>query len=248
MYIIYKFTNKLNHKSYIGVTNRGFNTRLKEHISASYNPKFKFHQALKKYGIDNFDYEILANYIESKNKANELEIHYIELFNSYRDGYNMTQGGGNRSEFKHTDESKAKMSKAHSGKSLSSTHIENISKGLSGKIKSDTHRLNVIKALTGLKRSNEERIKMSNRAKGLRTKDKCPSAIKVNIYDANGFIRFICHGNFDTVCKDNGLPSRALRKSYYNNGKPLYQGKTIKKEVLIQNKEFIGWYAIKITL
>ena len=57
---------------------------------------------------------------------------------------------------------------------------------------------------------------------------------------------FKCHGNFGYICKENGLPSKALRRSYYNEGKPIYQGRTTKKEVLIKNKEFIGWYAIKI--
>lgn len=247
MYVIYKFTNKLNGKSYIGVTNRGFNTRLQEHISASYNPKFKFHQALKKYGIGNFDYEILIDNIETKDEANKLEIHYVTLFDSYKNGYNMTQGGGNRGEFKHSDESKTKMSKAHSGKSLSNVHAKNISKALSDKAKSDTHRLNVIKSITGLKRTETVKQLLSKLKIGKYTGDKNPSAIKVNIYDANGFLMFMCNGDFEKICKINGLPTKALRKSYYNNGKPIYQGHTIKKEVLIQNKEFIGWYAVKIT-
>jgi len=71
------------------------------------------------------------------------------------------------------------------------------------------------------------------------------TAIKVIIYDSNNDVKFVCNGNFDYVCKENGLPSKALRKSYYNNGKPIYTGNTIKKEVLIANYDFIGWYAVK---
>ena len=120
-------------------------------------------------------------------------------------------------------------------------------KSLTGKTKSKEHKLKVIKAITGLKRSNEEKIKMSKRMLGKLTNEKNPAAIKVNIFDSNNNLKFICNGNFDYVCKENGLPSKALRKSYYNNGKPIYQGKTIKKEVLNKNKEFIGWFAIKQT-
>jgi group I intron endonuclease len=245
-YVIYKFTNKLNGKSYIGVTNRGFNVRLQEHILASSNPKFKFHQALKKYDIGNFDYQILVDCISTKDEANELEVYYVALFDSYKNGYNMTQGGGNRGQFKHTDESKAKMSKAHLGKKLNELQKENITKSLMGVPKSETHRINVIKSITGLKRNETVKQLLSKLKIGKQIADKNPSAIKVNIYDADGVLRFICNGNFETNCKTNNLPIKALRKSYYNNGKPIYQGHTIKKEVLIQNKEFIGWYAIKL--
>jgi group I intron endonuclease len=245
-YIIYKFTNIINGKVYIGVTNRGIKTRRYEHILGSRtNPKFKFHQAIKKYGIDSFKEEILVENVMTRDEANKLEIYYISIFDSYKNGYNMTQGGGNRGEFKHTDESKEKMSKSHLGKKISNEHSKNISNSLKGKAKSIEHRLNVIKAITGLKRSEEEKINMSNRMKGKFIKDKNPAAIKIKIYDSKENLKFICDGNFEYVCKENGLPSKALRKSYYNNGKPIYSGKTIKKEVLIANKEFIGWFAIK---
>jgi group I intron endonuclease len=245
-YIIYKFTNKLNGKIYIGVTKRSLNIRLHEHITASNEPKFKFHQALKKYGIDNFNYEIIMKDVKTKDDANKFEIYYIDLFDSYKNGYNMTQGGGNRSEFRHTDESKLKLRESHLGKKLSKSQKENISKSLMGVPKSETHRINVIKSITGLKRNETVKQLLSKLKIGKQIADKNPSAIKVNIYDADGVLRFICNGNFETICKINNLPIIALRKSYYNNGKQIYQGHTIKKEVLIKNKQFIGWYAVKL--
>ena len=245
-YIIYKYTNIINGKIYVGVTNRGIKTRRYEHILGSRkNPKFKFHQAIKKYGINSFKEEILVENVMTRDEANKLEIYYISIFDSYKNGYNMTQGGGNRGEFKHTNQSREKMSKSHLGKKLSNEHSNNISNSLRGKSKSIEHRLNVINAITGLKRSEVEKIKMSNRMKGKFVKDKNPAAIKINIYDSNKNLKFFCNGDFEYVCKQNGLPTKALRKSYYNNGKPIYGSKTIKKEVLIANKEFIGWFAIK---
>ena len=126
-YIIYKFTNKVNGKIYIGLTNRSFKTRKYEHILASNkSPKFKFHQAIKKYGIDNFNEEILMENIKYKTEANLLEIYYVSKFDSYANGYNMTKGGGNRGEFKHSIESKQKMSISKIGTKQSDTHKNNI--------------------------------------------------------------------------------------------------------------------------
>lgn len=246
-YIIYKFTNKINNKVYIGVTNRSFKTRKYEHILASTkSPKFQFHQAIRKYGINNFAEEILVENVSTRTEANLLEIKYISQYDSYVNGYNMTEGGGNRGEFKHSNESKEKMRDSKLGTKQCETHKNNISNSLKNVPKSPEHRLKVIDAITGLKRSPEHRLNASIRMEGKYIGGENPAAIKVNIYNNEGVILFECHGNFETICKENGLPTKALRKSYYNNGKPIYTGKTIKKEVLIQNKRFINWYAIKI--
>lgn len=245
-YKVYKFTNKINGKVYIGVTKRKLETRKSEHILLSKNsPKFHFHQAIKKYGIDNFTEEVLTE-AKTKDKANQLEIHYISLEDSYVNGYNMTEGGGNRGEFNHSEESKRKMSIAHKGKVLSENQKIKISKSLSGKPKTKEHNKKVKLANLGKKLLEETKLKISSSKIGGMMNQNNPSAIKVNIYDSNGILKHCCHGNFDYVCKENGLPSKALRRSYYNEGKPIYQGHTTKKEVLIKNKEFIGWYAIKI--
>jgi hypothetical protein len=87
---------------------------------------------------------------------------------------------------------------------------------------------------------------MSKSKLGKNTGATNSAAIKINIYDSDGNLMYQCNGNFETICIENGLPTKALRKSYYNNGKPIYTGHTIKKEVLNQNKDYIKWYAIKI--
>ena len=59
---IYKYTNKINNKSYIGLTN-DINRRCKEHkYMASKKDTSHFHQAINKYGIENFDFEILETF------------------------------------------------------------------------------------------------------------------------------------------------------------------------------------------
>ena len=95
---IYKFENLINHKCYIGQSSN-LEERYKKHI---YNINDLTHQevlykAFRKYGIENFSYEILENFeIYSLEKLNELEQKYIEKYNALiPNGYNMVPGGSN---------------------------------------------------------------------------------------------------------------------------------------------------------
>ena len=91
--IIYKITNKVNGKSYIGQTRYTIEFRLKQHQHKKDNTYF--HNAIHKYGIENFSIEILEECnIEDLNSR---EIFYIAKYNTFKDGYNLTIGGdGNR--------------------------------------------------------------------------------------------------------------------------------------------------------
>jgi len=58
--IIYKDTNKINGKAYIGQTIYSLEIRLKGHLKESKNnPKYPFQQAIAKYGIENFTSDVL---------------------------------------------------------------------------------------------------------------------------------------------------------------------------------------------
>lgn len=246
-FIIYKFTNKINGKVYIGTTNRGFEYRKHEHVYASEsNPKFKFHQAIKKYGIDNFNEEILIENIDSKEQANNLEIEYIKIFDSYKNGYNMTEGGGNRGEFKHSNESKEKMRLSKLGIKLSDEHKKKISNSLKNKPKTKEHNIKVGLANKGKKHSKESYLRASEKLKGRLVGNKNPAAIIIHIYNSKNELVFICNGNFEKTCETNNLPLTALRKSYYNNGKPIYEYKFMKKDVLERFGIYKNWYAIKL--
>lgn len=89
---IYKFTNKLNNKSYIGQSIH-VEKRFHEHLrTAKKNPKTIFHKAINKYGIENFVFEILEYCNEEELDARE--IYYIEYFNTLTpNGYNIQIGG-----------------------------------------------------------------------------------------------------------------------------------------------------------
>lgn len=68
---------------------------------------------MRKHGFENFDYEILANYIEDIELLNTLEIYYIHLFSSViPNGYNVETGGKN-CERPLTDAQKEKLRWSH---------------------------------------------------------------------------------------------------------------------------------------
>lgn len=101
MHYIYKYTNKINGKHYIGQTNN-LQKRFNGHKSESYNQKASgynspFHSAIRKYGIDNFSFDVLEEIAdgESQNFINEREKYFISYYKSLttENGYNLTIGG-----------------------------------------------------------------------------------------------------------------------------------------------------------
>lgn len=93
MAYIYKITNKLNGKIYIGKTEYTIEKRWKEHISKvdAYAGKRPLYSALKKYGIDNFSLEKIEEC--NSEEVDEKEKYWIEFYDSYENGYNATLGG-----------------------------------------------------------------------------------------------------------------------------------------------------------
>lgn len=78
---------------YIGKTTRTVEKRFQEHVSdaMNQNKKYKLHNAMNKYGIDHFHYEILGEY--PNDELDNQEIYWIEYYNSYYNGWNSTIGG-----------------------------------------------------------------------------------------------------------------------------------------------------------
>lgn len=86
---IYKITNKINNKSYIGQSIH-VEERWKEHIEKN-NNKSLIHLAIIKYGVENFSFEILEQC--SQQELNDREIYWIDKYDTYQNGYNLTLGG-----------------------------------------------------------------------------------------------------------------------------------------------------------
>lgn len=105
---IYKFTHNESGKCYIGQTTQDPNRRRLEHISDSrHKPKtHHFHNALKKYGVESFTFEVMAE-AATLEELNRLEGFYADKFDCYVNGYNIRRAGSNKL---HSEESKSRMS------------------------------------------------------------------------------------------------------------------------------------------
>ena len=92
MAYIYKITNDINGKIYIGKTEFSIIKRLDEHIHDAFrerNEKRPLYAAMRKYGAEHFHIEL----IEETDNPNEREIYWIEQYGSFKKGYNATRGG-----------------------------------------------------------------------------------------------------------------------------------------------------------
>lgn len=100
---IYRAYCLVTKKSYIGQTINTLETRKSRHLSDTFgkkNSQLHFHKALRKYGVDNFEWTVIDTVIADSRESlceclDILEIKYIEQYDSYRNGYNMTIGGQN---------------------------------------------------------------------------------------------------------------------------------------------------------
>ena len=116
---IYKITNNLNNKVYIGQTIQKPIERFYQHCAKKcdkYILNMVIHKAIFKYGKDNFTFEVIEEV--PRQQLNEREEYWIKYYNSYTDGYNSTKGGqkGNKP-FKNID-NKAIIEQYQQGKSL----------------------------------------------------------------------------------------------------------------------------------
>lgn len=91
MAIIYKITNDINNKVYIGQTSQTLMDRWNEHCSNDFDDS-GLHRDMKIYGTDHFIIEEIERC--SQEEKNEREKYWIKYYNSYTNGYNHTSGGG----------------------------------------------------------------------------------------------------------------------------------------------------------
>ena len=92
MAYIYKITNDINQKVYIGKTEFSIEKRFKEHCQDAFrnrNEQRPLYSAMRKYGVEHFQIEL----IEETKIPEEREQYWIKFYNSYHNGYNATLGG-----------------------------------------------------------------------------------------------------------------------------------------------------------
>lgn len=94
MFTVYKITNNINQKCYIGSSIR-VEKRWKDHINTSQNPNsprydYPLYKAFRKYGVDNFTFEIIKDDFNSVEEMTDYEYQMIQYYDSYNNGYNQT--------------------------------------------------------------------------------------------------------------------------------------------------------------
>ncbi len=186
---IYKITNKINNKCYLGQT-----TDLKTRKKAYRDWKWKcvhqekLYNAFMKYGYDNFTFEVLDD-AQDQDTLDFLENIYMLCYDSIQSGYNIREGGANGKmseetkqkmrNIKRSDEFKAKVSTNNArywlGKKMPPEMVEKQTASRRGdkhcnygKHLSEETRRKISKAKTGFKHSEETKQKISkNSGKGM---------------------------------------------------------------------------------
>jgi group I intron endonuclease len=208
MKCIYIRTNLVNGKQYVGQTinweerEYGWRTRQKYSGGAIDN-------ARKKYGLENFKTEILKE-CSTQDELNYWEQYYIkELSTKVPNGYNITDGGGGMSGFKHREEDKIKISNALKGEGnpfFGKHHTDEFKKWLS-QSRSGENNPNYGKPL-----SKEQRDKLSNAMKG-RHIPHPKSRKKVYQYTLDGKIVKVWD-SLKECCQSEGIKSTGISQCF----------------------------------
>lgn len=175
IYTIYKATNILNGKCYVGFDSN-WPKRKKCHKSrADIANNQYFHKSLKKHGFDNFVWEVLYQGTDKDYTLNVMEPKLIAENESHftLNGYNLTYGGEGTLGRIVSEETKRKLSQSGKGKVISPEAKQKMSlakKGKpspnKGKTFSEEHRLKLSLAKLGKSRDNETKNKISSKLKG----------------------------------------------------------------------------------
>jgi group I intron endonuclease len=91
IYTIYKATNMVTNESYIGFDSSW--PKRKEYHKAAPGRCPKFHAAIRKYGWENFEWEVLLQSRDREYSLKFAEPHLIEEHNTRQSGYNVARGG-----------------------------------------------------------------------------------------------------------------------------------------------------------
>lgn len=255
---IYKATNKINGKSYIGKT-INFQSRKKQHIHCAINKNSKsyFYNAIRKYGKENFIWSFLYKGNCSNYLLSQKEIYFIDLYGTFgKYGYNMSDGRdiiGKHPNKKEIIKKRIKnMSKINLETGLTKFQevglksIKTMKEKINletGLTKAQERAINQQKNMYKLNRYNEIGRKNSKiLKKKFKDKTKHPRAKKYLLIAPNGQL-IGAFGNFKDVCKKYNLSSRILGY-FLNNGIVNNDDNQIKNTFRVKNT--IGWQIIKL--
>ena len=197
---IYKITNKKDNKIYIGQTVRNINTRWKEHLKKRSNCRY-LSSAIKKYGINNFEFQLIC--ISFDDKLDDIEIEYIKKYNSLvPNGYNLRNGGNNG---KHNEETKNKISDSlknrkdiiHPKPQLEKPHSEETKNKISNSLKGKKIKKETINKMINTRRKYNI-IQLDNDGNILNKFNSCLEAGNF-IGTSKCYINMCCNGKRNTA-------------------------------------------------
>lgn len=151
---VYKITNHINGKVYIGQS-INIKVRWKDHINSLNRGDSSctlLQRAWNKYGQENFSFEVLE--LCNKDMLDQIEIKYIELYDSCNKGYNIESGGNANKHL--SEETKRKIGNANRGRKMSKETLQKMSES----------RMGEKNPMYGQTHSEEARKKISKAHKG----------------------------------------------------------------------------------
>lgn len=196
IYSIYKFTNKLNDKVYIGYTNNT-KRRLYLHKRNSQIYKSAFYDAINKYGWNNFLFEIIYQSLDGEHCHNTMEEYFIRKYRSHVDegfGYNLTYGGDGQK--CPTTETRWKIGTANRGK-------------IRGPLNEETRR-KIGLANSKKKRTTEEKEHLRQLNLGKKQSDETVLKRSKTYIIVNPLGESFKIKNLNRFCKENNLNQGAM--------------------------------------
>jgi len=114
--IVYLVTNRVNGKRYVGKTKRDLDRRWYEHVTHSHggSEAMALYRAIRKHGPDAFDLSVLEE-CDTEEQLDEAEKRWIRELGTFGREYNMTEGGDGLKGYRHTEETKRRMSESRKG-------------------------------------------------------------------------------------------------------------------------------------
>jgi hypothetical protein len=224
-YTIYKTTNLINNKIYIGL-------HTTDDINDGYLGSGVFlKKAIKKYGHQNFKKEILHVFDNKKDMINKEKEIVNEEFILRKDTYNMSKGGYGLSTLS-TEKRKIAIEKMKITKQSQDLKIIS-DKRLVTMLNNDPDCFKKIAA----KSSKKQKENYSNGY--INPKQRLDDVL---IYNENDILIYrIKRIDLSEFCSINDLPERVLINSIQNKGLPIYTKQAPRKEAYLKYK---GWYAL----
>ena len=223
-YIVYKHTNLINGKIYIGITCHGNNPNQRWKNGRGYQQNEKFFSDIIKYGWDNFSHEIIEKNLD-KLEAIIKEQEYIQKYDCIKNGYNNSEGGNIPSK-----ESRKKISQALKG-------IKREKKSINKQIKTKIENSGFATGFDPILSKNSKKVRCKE------TGDVFGSITEANNWSNTSKIYLCCKGERAHAGKhpETGIP---LSWEYVEEETPITirqtkkrKSKTIKKIQCIETQE-----------